>query len=179
MCDEVEIGVRDMANALRILSADAVEAAHARDRCRWHGGYRDRPLHRGPEADQRRRAQRPDRDRFVLSNGHGSMLQYSLLHLTGYEGMPLKDIRAFRQRGSLATGHPERGEPLGVETTTGPLGQGVANAVGMALAESFSRLAGARTSLTIAPMPSVATAASWKVSPRKPSRSRVTWGFRS
>ncbi|WP_116083557.1 transketolase [Tropicimonas sp. IMCC34011] len=136
MRDELEVGVRDMANALRILSADAVEAAQS--------GHPGMPLGMADIAtvlftevlkyDASSPAW-PDRDRFVLSNGHGSMLQYSLLHLTGYEGMPLKDIRAFRQRGSVATGHPERGEPLGVETTTGPLGQGVANAVGMALAE--------------------------------------------
>jgi len=75
-----------------------------------------------------------DRDRFVLSNGHGSMLQYALLHLTGY-ALPLDEIRRFRQLDSMTPGHPERGVTPGVETTTGPLGQGLANAVGMALAE--------------------------------------------
>jgi transketolase len=77
----------------------------------------------------------PDRDRFVLSAGHGSMLLYALLHLTGYEGMSLDELRAFRQWGSKTPGHPEYGHTLGVETTTGPLGQGIATAVGMALAE--------------------------------------------
>ncbi|MDA1193936.1 MAG: transketolase [Planctomycetota bacterium] len=76
----------------------------------------------------------PDRDRFVLSCGHASMLQYAMLHLTGYD-LSLDDIRAFRQWGSRAAGHPEYGEAPGVETTTGPLGQGIGNAVGMALAE--------------------------------------------
>src|SRR5215467_5371008 len=77
-----------------------------------------------------------DRDRFVLSNGHGSMLLYSLLHLTGYP-LTLEDLKAFRQLGSRTPGHPEYDLPLGIETTTGPLGQGIANGVGMALAEKL------------------------------------------
>src|SRR6185503_6604753 len=74
----------------------------------------------------------PDRDRFVLSAGHGSMLIYALLHLLGYEAMTIDEIKRFRQFGSLTPGHPEHGP--GIETTAGPLGQGLANAVGMAIA---------------------------------------------
>ena len=77
-----------------------------------------------------------NRDRFVLSNGHASMLLYALLHLTGYD-VPMEEIRRFRQMGSKTPGHPEVGVTPGVETTTGPLGQGLANAVGMALAEKL------------------------------------------
>lgn len=78
----------------------------------------------------------PDRDRFVLSAGHGSMLLYSLLHLTGY-GLPMAELQAFRQWGSVTPGHPERGLTVGVETTTGPLGQGISSAVGLAIAERW------------------------------------------
>src|SRR6185369_15008766 len=74
----------------------------------------------------------PDRDRFVLSAGHGSMLLYSLLHLTGYD-LPLDELKRFRQWGSMTPGHPEHGHTPGVEATTGPLGQGTGNAVGMAI----------------------------------------------
>src|SRR5256714_11187927 len=77
----------------------------------------------------------PDRDRFVLSAGHGSMLVYALLHLLGYEAMTIEQIKRFRKLGSMTPGHPEHGHTPGVETTTGPLGQGLANAVGMAIAE--------------------------------------------
>ena len=75
----------------------------------------------------------PDRDRFVLSAGHGSMLLYGLLHLTGYKKVTLDEIKRFRQMGSITPGHPEYGHTPGVETTTGPLGQGLATAVGLAV----------------------------------------------
>src|SRR5215472_2527938 len=81
----------------------------------------------------------PDRDRFVISNGHGSMLLYALLHLTGYEKISLSQVRSFRELGSHCAGHPEYDPSAGIETTTGPLGQGIANALGMAIAEEQLR----------------------------------------
>ena len=130
------IGVRRLANAVRALSMDAVQAANS--------GHPGLPMGMADAAtvlfsqflkfDPADPAW-PDRDRFVLSAGHGSMLLYSLLHLTGYPGITIDDIRRFRQLGSRCAGHPESGHALGIETTTGPLGQGLANAVGMALAE--------------------------------------------
>jgi len=127
---------KEMANALRALSMDAVEKAKS-----GHPGLPmgaadvatvlfTRFLRFDPQAPKW-----PDRDRFVLSAGHGSMLLYSLLYLLGYEDMTLAEIENFRQLGSRTPGHPEYGHAAGIETTTGPLGQGFANAVGMAIAE--------------------------------------------
>jgi len=124
-----------MANAIRALAMDAVQAANS--------GHPGMPMGMAEIAvalwgkHLRHNPANPswfDRDRFVLSNGHGSMLQYALLHLTGYS-LPIDEIKRFRQLGSMTPGHPEVGITPGVETTTGPLGQGLANAVGMALAE--------------------------------------------
>src|SRR5437879_3797217 len=125
----------ELANSIRALAMDAVEAAKS-----GHPGMPmgmaeiavalwKRHLRHNPANPAW-----PDRDRFVLSNGHGSMLLYSLLHLTGY-ALPMDEVRRFRQLHSRTPGHPEHGLTPGVETTTGPLGQGIANAVGMALAE--------------------------------------------
>jgi transketolase len=125
-----------MANAIRALAIDAVEAAKS--------GHPGMPMGMADAATvlftrflkfDPRNPKWPDRDRFVLSAGHGSMLLYSLLHLTGYGDITLDHIKRFRQLGSPCAGHPEHGHGAGVETTTGPLGQGLANAVGMALAE--------------------------------------------
>jgi transketolase len=128
--------LRKMADALRALAMDAVEKAKS--------GHPGMPmgmadiatvlftkfLRFDPQAPDW-----PDRDRFVLSNGHGSMLLYGLLHLTGYPDMTMAEIERFRQLGSRTAGHPERGHASGIEVTTGPLGQGLGNSVGMALAE--------------------------------------------
>ena len=125
----------DLANAIRALAMDAVQKANSGHpgmpmgmaeiaEVLWNGHLRHNPANPGW----------PDRDRFVLSNGHGSMLLYALLHLTGYD-LSIDELKRFRQLHSKTPGHPEHGIAPGVETTTGPLGQGLANAVGMALAE--------------------------------------------
>src|SRR5438874_13642380 len=128
---------RELCKALRFLAIDAVQAANS--------GRPGMPLGMADIAEVLWRKHLkhnpadplwPDRDRFVLSNGHGSMLLYALLHLTGY-ALPLEELKRFRQLHSKTTGHPEVGVTPGVETTTGPLGQGLANAVGMALAEKL------------------------------------------
>ena len=136
MAPRVAVSHADMANAVRFLAVDAVEKAKS-----GHPGMPmgmadaatvlfTKVLKFDPEAPNW-----PDRDRFVLSAGHGSMLLYGLLHLTGYLGMTIDEIKRFRQLGSKTAGHPEYGHAAGVETTTGPLGQGLATAVGMAIAE--------------------------------------------
>ena len=126
---------RQLANAIRALAMDAVQKANS--------GHPGMPMGMADIAEviwndhlkhNPANPLWPDRDRFVVSNGHGSMLLYALLHLTGYP-LSLDDLRAFRQLGSHTAGHPEHDAHLGIETTTGPLGQGLANAVGMALAE--------------------------------------------
>ncbi|HEX4861087.1 MAG TPA: transketolase [Rhizomicrobium sp.] len=131
-----QTAIRRLANAIRALSMDAVEQAKS--------GHPGLPLGMADAATvlflkflkfDAADPHWPDRDRFVLSAGHGSMLLYSLLWLTGYPGMTLDDIKRFRQVGSPCAGHPEYGHAPGIETTTGPLGQGISNAVGMAIAE--------------------------------------------
>jgi transketolase len=134
--DATEIPYRDMANALRALTMDAVEKAKS--------GHPGMPMGMADAATvlftrfmkvDPTRPDWADRDRFVLSAGHGSMLLYSINHLLGYADMDIEQIKRFRQSGSKTPGHPEYGHTLGVETTTGPLGQGLTTAVGMALAE--------------------------------------------
>ena len=127
---------RRMANAIRALAIDGVEQAKS--------GHPGMPMGMADAATalfagflkyDAADPRWPDRDRFVLSAGHGSMLLYALLHLTGHEGMGAEDLKRFRQLHSPAAGHPEFGEHPGIETTTGPLGQGISTAVGMAMAE--------------------------------------------
>ena len=129
---------RDLANAIRALSMDAVQKANS--------GHPGMPMGMADVATvlftkflkfDPSQPNWPDRDRFILSAGHGSMLLYSLLHLTGYPDMTLDELKRFRQLGSRTAGHPEYGHASGIETTTGPLGQGITNAVGMALAEKL------------------------------------------
>ncbi|MCB2133081.1 MAG: transketolase, partial [Rhodobacteraceae bacterium] len=126
--------------AIRALAMDAVQAANS--------GHPGMPMgmadvatvlfekHLKFDASAPRWA---DRDRFILSAGHGSMLIYALLHLTGYQDVTLDQVRNFRQWGAITAGHPEYGHVSGVETTTGPLGQGISNAVGFAMAEESLR----------------------------------------
>src|SRR5215468_1102971 len=127
---------KDMANAIRALAMDAVEQAKS--------GHPGMPMGLADVATvlvtqllkfDASAPDWPDRDRFVLSAGHGSMLLYALLHLTGYPGMTIDELKRFRQLGSRTAGHPERGLATGIEVTTGPLGQGIAASVGMAIAE--------------------------------------------
>ena len=125
-----------MANAIRALAMDAVQKADS--------GHPGMPMGMADVATvlftrflkfDPSHPEWPDRDRFVLSAGHGSMLLYALLYLTGYPDMDIEQLKSFRQLGSRTPGHPEYGHAPGIETTTGPLGQGLGNAVGMALAE--------------------------------------------
>lgn len=136
----IDARTRELANAIRLLAADAVEHAAS--------GHPGMPMGMADVATvlfsefltfDPRHPTWPNRDRFVLSAGHGSMLLYALLYLTGYRAMTLDQLKNFRQLGSLTPGHPEVDRSHGVETTTGPLGQGLANAVGMALAEAKTR----------------------------------------
>ena len=124
-------------NTIRVLSAEAIQKAKS--------GHPGLPLGAAPMAYElwtnhmNHNPADPEwanRDRFVLSGGHGSMLLYSLLHLFGYGNLSMEDLKNFRQLGSLTPGHPEYGHTVGIEATTGPLGQGMAMAVGMAMAEA-------------------------------------------
>ncbi len=136
------VSVRDMANAIRALAMDAVEKAKS--------GHPGMPMGMADVASvlftrfiniDPKAPQWPDRDRFVLSAGHGSMLQYALHYLVGYEDMPIEEIKRFRQLGARTAGHPEYGHAQGIETTTGPLGQGISTAVGMAHRRAAARRA--------------------------------------
>lgn len=133
-----DVSEKDMANAIRALSMDSIQKANS-----GHPGMPmgmadvvtvlfNRFMNIAPTSPDW-----PDRDRFVLSAGHGSMLLYSLHHLLGYEDMPIEELQKFRQLGAKTAGHPEYGHAQGIETTTGPLGQGISTAVGMAIAEQM------------------------------------------
>lgn len=133
---DIQASEHEMANAIRALTMDAVQRANS--------GHPGMPLGMADVATvlfnrfiriDPTTPNWPDRDRFILSAGHGSMLQYAIHHLVGYADMPIAALAQFRQLGSVTAGHPEYGHTFGVETTTGPLGQGLATAVGMALAE--------------------------------------------
>ena len=133
---DIAVSHDTMANAIRFLAVDAVEKANS--------GHPGLPMGMADVATilfteflkfDASAPRWPDRDRFVLSAGHGSMLLYAVLYLTGYADMTLDEIKRFRQLGSKTAGHPEYGHALGIETTTGPLGQGLATSIGMAIAE--------------------------------------------
>jgi len=144
---------QQMANAIRALSMDAVQQANS--------GHPGMPMGMADAATvlfnrfitiDPTKPDWPDRDRFVLSAGHGSMLLYAIHHLVGFADVTEDQLRNFRQMGSRTPGHPEYGHTLGVETTTGPLGQGIATAVGMALAERMMRPGSAPASPITIPM---------------------------
>ena len=135
---ENEVSLNDMANAIRFLAVDAVEKANS--------GHPGMPMGAADFTTvlyskflkiDPQKPDWPDRDRIILSAGHGSMLLYAVNHLVGYPDMTIEEIKNFRQLGSKTPGHPEYGHTLGVETTTGPLGQGISTAVGMAIAEKI------------------------------------------
>ena len=137
---DAEVNLSQLANAIRVLSMDAVERAQS--------GHPGMPMGMADVATtlyadflkfDPSQPEWADRDRVVLSAGHGSMLLYSLLYLTGYKSVSIKDIQNFRQLDSICAGHPEYIKNSGIETTTGPLGQGLSNAVGIAIAEEIMK----------------------------------------